>query len=59
MKNKKLPLLSILLVIAIVNFDRLQGNENLRSIQIISILVIGVIIGLLLSELIVHYKSKK
>lgn len=51
MKQKR-PLLftAIILLLAITNYFRLQGNENIRAIQFVSIFVIGMLAGILIKE---------
>ncbi len=59
MKNKKLLGFAILLLLTMANFNRLKGNENIRTVQFLSIFAIGMLSGLLLHELVVLIKSKK
>jgi hypothetical protein len=59
MKNKRLPGILILLMLALANFSRLKGNENIRTVQFLSIFAIGILAGLLLSELRNMFKAKK
>ena len=42
---------SFLLALSIANFARLPGNENIRAIQMVSLIVIGVLLGILLRNL--------
>lgn len=47
------------LMLSIFNFSRIQGNENLRAIQFISIFVIGALAAVLLMKIIQLVKAKK
>jgi len=51
--------ITVFLVLAVGNFTRLQGNENIRAIQFLSIFVIGMLSGILIRELITLVRSKK
>jgi hypothetical protein len=52
-------LIAVLLIISIGNYSRLIGNENIRTIQFLSIFVIGALSGLLLNEFIALFKGKR
>ena len=58
MKNKRLLGILILLMLSLANFNRLKGNENIRTVQFLSIFAIGILAGLLLSELRIMFKAK-
>ncbi|MEO8517422.1 MAG: hypothetical protein ABI426_11780 [Flavobacterium sp.] len=58
MKDKKIPLIAILLVLSIGNFTRIKGTENIRAIEFLSIFVIGAFSGILLTLLIAKFKNK-
>jgi hypothetical protein len=45
--------------ISIGNYSRLAGNENIRTIQFLSIFAIGALSGLLLNEFITLFKGKR
>lgn len=59
MKNRRKILMAVLLMISVGNYFRLEGNENIRAIQFISIFVIGALSGLLLNEFITLFKGKR
>jgi len=59
MKNRKLLGIIIVLVLALNNFIRLKGNENIRAIQFVSIFVLGMLTALLINELGTIYKASK
>jgi hypothetical protein len=37
-----------MLALSIGNYARLQGNENIRTIQVVSLIAIGMLLGILL-----------
>jgi hypothetical protein len=52
MENRKRRiLLAVMLIISVGNYFRIVGNENVRTVQFLSIFVIGAISALLLKEL--------
>ena len=59
MEKKRKIIIAVLLMITIGNFVRLKGNENIRTIQFLSIFVIGALSALLINELVILYKAKK
>jgi hypothetical protein len=53
MQNKnRLPIIAVMLMLAIGNFSRLTGNENIRPIQYASLLAIGALVALLIQGVI-------
>ena len=61
MKSKRLRIFGIVILLLLTtnNYLRLKGNENIRPIQYLSLLVMGVLIGLLLNEVITLIKAKR
>ena len=59
MEKKRKIIIAVLLIITIGNFVRLKGNENIRTIQFLSIFVIGALSALLVNELVVLFKAKR
>ncbi len=59
MEKRRRILMASLLVIAIIFFTRLSGNENIRTIQFIWIFLIGALTALLLSEFVSLFKGKR
>ncbi|WP_333601075.1 hypothetical protein [Flavobacterium sp.] len=51
--------LAVMLILSIGNFNRIDGNENIRTIQFLSIFAIGILFGLLVRELVEAYKTKQ
>jgi hypothetical protein len=58
MENKRLPIIAILLTLSIANFSRMKGFENIRTVDFLSILVIGVLFGVFLVTLISKFKNR-
>jgi hypothetical protein len=56
---EKKVILAILLMIAIGNYSRLSGSENIRTIQFLSIFVMGALSALLLNEFFTLFKAKR
>lgn len=59
MKNRRLVMLAVLLIISIGTFTRITGNENIRTVQFLSIFVIGALTSLLIREVAEMIKGKK
>ncbi|HLO44961.1 MAG TPA: hypothetical protein VK175_11565 [Leadbetterella sp.] len=59
MKNKRLVLLAVLLMLSVGNFTRIAGNENIRTVQFLSIFAIGALTALLIREVAEKIKSGK
>ena len=57
--NTRRAIFAFLFVLSIVNFNRLQGNDNIRNIQFVSIFVMGMFGGLFVKEIIDLIKSKQ
>ncbi len=59
MEKKRRIIIAVLLMLTIVNFTKLTGNENIRAIQFVSIFAIGALSGLLINEFIILFKAKR
>ena len=57
MKNKSTVVPAILLILAIGNYSRLEGNESIRTVQFLSIFAIGVLSGILVREVLARFRS--
>jgi hypothetical protein len=55
MKNKKIAITAILLMIAIGNYYRIIFDGNIRTVEFISIFVIGTLTGVLLAQIFKKY----
>ena len=58
MEKKRRILLAVLLLISVGNYFRIVGNENVRTIQFLSIFVIGALSALLIREMLTFFKNK-
>lgn len=59
MKNSKfIAITTLLLIISIGNYFRIVSDGTIRTVEFLSILVIGVFAGLLISQLLVGFKEK-
>ena len=58
MKNNRLRIIAVLLVISLVTLSRMKGLENIRAVDFLSIFVIGLLSGVLLVGLIDKFKNK-
>jgi hypothetical protein len=56
-KNRLLTVATVILVLAISNFFRIKGHENIRTVEFLSILAIGMILGVILRELFGRMRS--
>jgi hypothetical protein len=58
MKINRKAVFVVLFILAIANFNRLEGNDSIRTIQFISIFVIGALAALLVREVIETSRKK-
>ena len=58
MEKRKRIILAVLLLISVGNYFRIVGNENVRTIQFLSIFAIGAISSLLIREIATTFKNK-
>lgn len=59
MKNKVIVVTEILLIASLVNYFSFISDGSIRSVEFISIFAIGVLAGILISNLITMLKNKK
>ena len=58
MENRRSIILAVSLILAVINYSRIVGNENIRTVEFLSIFAIGAISGLLLQQIIARFKEK-
>lgn len=58
MERRRIIILAVLLIISIGNYTRIVGNENIRTIQFLSIFAIGALSALLIREMAIMFKNK-
>ena len=58
-KKRIRGVVALFLVLAIGNFLRMDGHEQVRPIHIFSLLIIGIFTGVLVSDLAHLYRTRK
>jgi hypothetical protein len=58
MENRRSVILAVSLMLAVGNYTRIAGNENIRTVQFLSIFAIGALFSLLLREIITRFNKK-
>jgi hypothetical protein len=58
MEKRKLLVIAVLLLISVLNYYRIKGIENIRTIEFLSIFVIGFLFSRLVFLLIEKFKNK-
>ena len=58
MKNRRLVMLAVVLILSIGTFSRIEGNDSIRTVQFLSIFAIGAITSLLIREIVQEVKRK-
>jgi hypothetical protein len=56
-KNRRIIILAVMLMLTVVNFGRILGDASIRTVEFLSIFVMGALSSLLVHELIVKFKS--
>ncbi len=59
MEKRRRAIIAVILMLSIINYSRLKGNENIRLIQFVSIFTIGALTALLLREVVTALRAKK
>ena len=57
--NRRKIIFAALFFLSIGNFSRIQGNENIRTVQFLSIFVMGMLFGLLVKEIVESIRNKQ
>ncbi|MDN3676593.1 hypothetical protein QWY90_04635 [Flavobacterium paronense] len=57
-QNRRRIILAVLFILSVGNFSRIQGNENIRTIQFLAIFAMGILFGLLVKEIIERIRNK-
>ena len=57
-QKRSLVLSAVLLAITTVNFSRLSGTECIRPIHIVSLLVMGALMGNIVVQVVQRFKNK-
>ncbi|MEJ7829249.1 MAG: hypothetical protein WKF91_13660 [Segetibacter sp.] len=59
MEKRRRIIIAVVLMLSVLNYSRLKGNENIRLIQFISIFAIGALAALLIREVVTSLRAKK
>ena len=51
MENRRSIILAVSLILSVINYSRIVGNENIRTAQFLSTFAIGAISSLLVREI--------
>ena len=51
MKQKRIVVTSVILVLTIVNYLRFFGKSNTRAVEVVSILAMGIALGVLITQI--------
>ena len=57
--NRRRIIFAVLFILSVGNFSRIQGNENIRTVQFLSIFVMGMLFGLLVKEIVESIRNKQ
>lgn len=57
--NRRRIIFAVLFMLSIGNFSRIQGNENIRTVQFLSIFAMGMLFGLLVKEIADSIRNKQ
>ena len=58
MERRKRIILALLLIVGVRNYYRIVGNENVRTVEFLSVFAIGAISSLLIREIATMIKNK-
>ena len=58
MKNRVIVITAILLIVSIGNYFRIISDGSIRTVEFLSILAIGVLAGVLLTQILIKLKNK-
>ncbi|MEX8547641.1 MAG: hypothetical protein V5804_08575 [Mucilaginibacter sp.] len=59
MINARRIVIAVILLITVVNYSRITGNENIRTIQFLYIFVMDALSSLLINEFVVLFKARR
>lgn len=57
--KKRIIVVAVMLMLSCLNYARIEGTENVRTIVFVSILGIGILLGLLISLIATAFKKKE
>ena len=59
MPKNKILILAVILMLSVINYQRISGHENVRPVLVVSLLTIGALIALLIVEIVNRIKYGK
>ena len=59
MEKRRALFIAFLLTLSIISYNRIKGNESIRPVQFLSILVIGMLLGVLINYIVKSLKANK
>ena len=59
MEKRRALFIAFLLTLSIISYNRIKGNENIRPVQFLSILAIGMLLGVLINYIVKSLKENK
>lgn len=57
--NRRIIILGVLFMLSIGNFIRIKGNDDIRTVQFLSIFAMGMLFSLLVREIIESIRNKQ
>ncbi|WP_309613129.1 hypothetical protein [Flavobacterium sp.] len=57
--NRRRIVFAVLFMLSVGNFSRIQGNENIRTVQFLAIFAMGMLFSLLVREIIESIRNKQ
>jgi ABC-type Fe3+-siderophore transport system permease subunit len=58
-KTRPIIMSLVIIVLSFYNFYREEGSQNIRAVQIVSLLVCGMAIGIFLKSVVEFFRDKK
>jgi general stress protein CsbA len=58
MKRNRLAITSIMLMLSLLNYSRIKGNEDVRAILFLSIFSMGILTGIIILQVAQMIKNK-
>jgi hypothetical protein len=58
-RNRRRIIFAVLFILSVGNFSRIQGNDNIRTVQFLSIFAMGMLFGLLVREIVESIRNKQ
>ena len=58
-KTRPIIISLVIIILSFYNFYREEGSQNIRAVQIVSLLVCGMAIGIFLKSMVEFFRDKK